>query len=125
LRAAIAAAIGVPQSSIVGEYGMTELTSQLWSIPSSGDEAHGARWIYRAPPWVRVRACDPATLDVLADGLRGIARIEDLGNVESAWAVQTADEIIVHPNGGIELFGRLKDAEPRGCSLAIEELLGR
>ena len=118
LRASIARALGIDRRDVVGEYGMTELTSQLWAV---GGEGEG--WIYRAPPWVRVRACDPTTLAPLPNGTRGIARIEDLGNVESAWAVQTADEVIVGDDGGVELLGRAKGAPPRGCSLAVEEIL--
>lgn len=127
LRRLIASTFGLPRSEVVGEYGMTELTSQLWATPEMGEIgeafATGDRWLYRAPPWMRVSACDPATLAPVADGARGIARIEDLANVESAWAVQTADEIVVHLGGAIEILGRLPGATPRGCSLAIEELV--
>lgn len=121
LRRMIASTFDLPRAEVVGEYGMTELTSQLWATPEVGstDEV----WRYRAPPWMRVVACDPATLRPLPDGTRGIARIEDLGNVESAWAVQTADEVVVHPDGALEILGRLPGATPRGCSLAIEELV--
>jgi hypothetical protein len=119
LRAMIATAFEVPRAEVVGEYGMTELTSQLWATPESGSDER--RWLYRAPPWMRVIACDPATLRPLPTGARGIARIEDLGNIESAWAIQTADEVIVHGDR-VEILGRLPGATPRGCSLAIEEL---
>jgi hypothetical protein len=121
LRRLIASTFDLPPAEIVGEYGMTELTSQLWATPETGSVRDDV-WLYRAPPWMRVVACDPVTLAPLPDGARGIARIEDLGNVESAWAVQTADEIVVHPSGHIEILGRLPGAPPRGCSLAIEEL---
>ena len=120
LRQMIAATFDLPRGEVVGEYGMTELTSQLWATPETGstDEL----WIYRAPPWLRVVACEPMTLSPLPDGARGIARFEDLGNVESAWAVQTADEVIVHGDR-VEILGRLAGATPRGCSLAVEALL--
>lgn len=121
LRASIASTFELPRAEVVGEYGMTELTSQLWATPEAGSTDDV--WLYRAPPWMRVVACDPASLTPLPDGARGIARIEDLGNVESAWAVQTADEIVVHPGGAVEILGRLPGATPRGCSLAIEELV--
>ncbi|MBI2389331.1 MAG: acyl-protein synthetase [Deltaproteobacteria bacterium] len=121
LRGLIASTFELPREEVVGEYGMTELTSQLWATPEVGSTAD--RWLYRAPPWVRVTACDPATLQPLPLASRGIARIEDLGNVESAWAIQTADEVIVHEGGAVELLGRLPGATPRGCSLAVEELV--
>src|SRR3982074_2127787 len=104
---------------------MTELTSQRWAVPSAESDRAGREWIYRAPPWVRVVACDPATLTPLPDGQRGIARIEDLANVESAWAIHAAEEVWVDAGGGVEIFGRRPGAPPRGCSLAIEELLAR
>jgi hypothetical protein len=120
LRDGVSRSLGLAASSVVGEYGMTELTSQLWAVPEGDDP----RWRYRAPPWMRVHACDPITLAELPTGHEGIARIEDLGNVESAWAVQTADRVVVDEDGSVTLLGRLPGATPRGCSLAVEELLG-
>ncbi|MGZ3424253.1 MAG: acyl-protein synthetase, partial [Polyangiales bacterium] len=120
LRSQIARAWGLDEASVVGEYGMTELTSQLWATPEVGSTRD--RWLYAAPSWVRVTACDPITLAARPTGERGIARIEDLANVESAWAIQTADEVVVDARGHVELFGRLAGSTPRGCSLAIEEL---
>jgi hypothetical protein len=122
LRAQIARAYGIDELEVVGEYGMTELTSQLWATREVGSTRD--RWIYAAPTWVRVVACDPVSLAPRPAGERGIARIEDLGNVESAWAIQTADEVVVDRDGHVELFGRLAGSTPRGCSLAIEELSG-
>ncbi|MBL8714605.1 MAG: acyl-protein synthetase [Myxococcales bacterium] len=118
LRADLAQTLGIPPADVTGEYGMTELSSQLY--------AHGEpdRWRYVAPPWVRVRACDPDSLAQLPANSVGVLRIEDLANVESAWAVQTADLGVVHEDGRVELHGRAAGAPPRGCSLAIEELLG-
>jgi len=127
LRRSIAAMFHLPIENVVGEYGMTELTSQLYAVDDSSAATEGSsgtsgRWIYRAPPWVRVVATDPTSLTPLRDGEEGIARIEDLGNVESAWAIQTADRVRVLPEG-VDLLGRLPGAAPRGCSLAVEELL--
>jgi hypothetical protein len=123
LRSEIAHALGLPAAQVVGEYGMTELGSQLWATPEVGSDDR--RWLYRPPPWMRVVACDPVTLAPLPAGTRGIGRFEDLVNVESAWAIQTSDEIVVGEDGALEIFGRLSGATPRGCSLAIEELLER
>ena len=118
LRGAMAQALGIAASDIVGEYGMTELSSQLY--------AEGGETLrYVAPPWVRVSAADPGTLGPLPPGSPGVLRIEDLANVESAWAVQTADMGVVHVDGSVEILGRALFAPPRGCSLAIEEMLDR
>ena len=121
LRAAIAAAFALPDASVVGEYGMTELSSQLYEGTLVG--THDRHGVYTAPPWVRVTAVDPDTLAPVARGEVGIARIVDLANVDSAVAIQTADRVRVSERG-VELLGRLPGAVPRGCSLAIEEVLG-
>lgn len=126
LRAAVARAFCIDQTQIVGEYGMTELTSQLYeaTVPGSAlaRELAGASGVYAEPPWLRVIPVDPTTLNPVPDGAIGIARIIDLGNVDSAVAIQTQDRVR-RVEGGIMLLGRAAGAPPRGCSLAIEEFL--
>jgi len=127
LRTDIAATFGLDTDAVVGEYGMTELSSQLYEgtlrvrrglwAPIS---RHG---FFVPPPWLRVVATDPDTLEPLGAGVPGILRFEDLANVDSAIAVQTAD-VGRCSGGAVELLGRAPGAPPRGCSLAIEELLG-
>jgi len=135
LRRSIASALGIAESHVIGEYGMTELSSQLYEAtlalavrPQEGDvhaallpraAAHG---IYVAPPWMRVTAVDPSTLATLGSGEIGIARIVDLANVDSAVAVQTSDLVRILDEG-VELLGRAPGAPPRGCSLAMDEML--
>jgi hypothetical protein len=65
---------------------------------------------------------DPETLAPVADGTIGIARVEDLANVDSAFAVLTQDRVRRAP-GGFELLGREVGAPPRGCSIALDEML--
>jgi hypothetical protein len=127
LRARLAALFALDERAIVGEYGMTELTSQLYE-PTLSDEHTDVtrttpeRRVYRPPPWVRVQAADPDSLDPLPPGHEGIARITDLGNVDSSVVVQTLDWVRVDERGDVELFGRAKGAALRGCSLLVEEL---
>ena len=78
---------------------MTELWSQLYEGTlaaalgrSRGAARHG---VYVAPPWVRVDAVDPESLEPVAPGEIGVARIVDLANVDSAVAIQTADRVRV------------------------------
>ena len=66
---------------------------------------------------------DPTTLEPAPEGADGIARIEDLLNVDSAFAVLTADRVR-RVEGGFELLGRAPGAPPRGCSIALDEMLG-
>jgi acyl-CoA synthetase (AMP-forming)/AMP-acid ligase II len=117
LRARLATLFGIDERAVVGEYGMTELTSQLYE-PTLAE----APRVYRPPPWVRVQAADPDTLAPLPPGSEGIGRITDLGNVDSSVVVQTLDWVRVDDRGDVELFGRAKGAALRGCSLLVEEL---
>jgi hypothetical protein len=114
LRSQIARSFAVDR--VVGEYGMTELSSQLYDsdVP----------FLYAPPPWLRVDAADPATLKPLPAGEEGIARFTDLANIDSAVVIQTADRVRIGRGGGVTLLGRLPGAPPRGCSLAIDEAMG-
>jgi hypothetical protein len=120
LRRELANSFAVEESQIVGEYGMTELSSQLYESTLRGGELG----VYVEPPWVRTVPVDPETLEPVAQGQIGIARIVDLMNVDSAVAVLTADRVR-RTCAGVELLGRSPGAPPRGCSLALEELLDR
>jgi hypothetical protein len=122
LRRDVARVFGIDERAIVSEYGMTELSSQFYEALARDPEA--ARGVYVEPPWARVVPVDPETLAPVPDGEVGIARIEDLMNVESAFAVLAADRVR-RTAGGFELLGRAPGAPPRGCSLAIDELFGR
>ena len=112
--------LGIPRSHIVNEYGMTEMSSQLYDgvvgTPRGGT-------LHRGPGWVRTLAVDPETLAALPDGETGILRHVDLANLDSVMALQTADLGRTSEGGSFELLGRSAAAEPRGCSIAMDELL--
>ena len=121
LRNELARTFDLPTRAIVAEYGMTELSSQGWEMALTSDA--GEPGDFMLPPWMRIEAADPETLEVLPAGAQGLARITDLLNVDSAVVVQTADLVTVRPTH-VTLHGRAPGATPRGCSLAIDELLG-
>lgn len=121
LRAALADAFAIDRRQIVGEYGMTELGSQFYERTYL--DASAPEGVYVEPPWARVEAVDPVSLEPVAFGEVGLARIIDLVNVDSAVVVQTQDRVR-RVAGGFELLGRMEGAAPRGCSIAIDELLG-
>ena len=132
LRSAIAEALGLPEATVISEYGMTELGSQGYQavlrVAFEKDarrrlRAPGADRLFVFPPWCRVRTVDPDSLEVLPLGERGLLCFWDLANVDSVLAVLTADEGVVEPVG-VRLLGRAAGATPRGCSLAIDEILG-
>jgi len=122
LRRALGEVLGVPPSRMIGEYGMTELSSQLYEPRLAGEAVIDGT--YRPPPWMCVAAADPMTLEILPAGQRGVARFIDLANVDSSLGVQTLDLVEVQPNGDVRLFGRAPGASARGCSLTVEELFG-
>ncbi len=100
-------------AKIVSEYGMTELSSQLWSTSNDG------RFI--PPPWMRVLAVEPETGRPTTGC--GQLRFFDLANHQTVMAIETRDQGIVYPDGSVQLMGRLPKAKPRGCSLTVEETL--
>jgi len=117
LYASLAAALGVPESSIVAEYGMTELLSQYYDAPES--RASETR-VKVAPPWLRALVVDAAGREV-PSGEVGFLRHVDLANRSSAVAIDTEDRGYARGDG-IVLLGREAAAEPRGCSLDAEDL---
>jgi hypothetical protein len=122
LRAELARIFAIDEGAIVAEYGMTELSSQFYeqtlfdrSVPAG---------VYAEPPWARIVPVDPESLEPVANGEIGIAKIIDLMNVDSAVAVLTQDRVR-RLEKGVELLGRAPGAPSRGCSIAIDELLGK
>ena len=134
LHALITERLGVPQSHIVCEYGMSELSSQAYDLGALAsrrrvtllrpEELAGETPAlpepvtrhFRFPPWARVQIISPETGREVADGETGLIRVFDLANVFSVMAIQTED-LGIRRGDGFELVGRVAQAEPRGCSL--------
>ena len=123
LYEALSTAHDVPIHRIVNEYGMTELLSQFYepALSDPPESLEGRRHV--APPWMRTRVLDPTTLDSLPPGEEGLLCHYDLANAGSVVAVLTEDMGSVDTGGGLRVVGRAEGAEPRGCSLAMDELL--
>jgi len=107
LHALITDRLDVPPENILCEYGMSELSSQAYSIRSSE---------FQFPPWARVQIISPESGTEVADGETGLVRVIDLANVFSVAAIQTED-LAIRRGDGFELIGRATHAENRGCSL--------
>jgi len=105
----------IEQDAIVGEYGMTELSSQYYD---------DAQRIKRAPPWLRPRIV-AANGDEVPTGTAGAIIHVDLANRSSCVAVQTEDVGIAADDDGVILIGRETHGDPRGCSLDAEALSTR
>ena len=122
LRAQIATCFSIDPSAVIAEYGMTELSSQFYERSLFDPDARLG--VFSEPPWARVVPVDPETLEPVAEGEVGLAKIVDLMNVDSAVCVLTQDRVRRVPHG-FEMLGRAPEASPRGCSIAIDEILGR
>jgi hypothetical protein len=120
LYAALARTFGVPEASIVAEYGMTELVSQYYDAPNGRAQLPRVKL---APPWLRTLVVDAQGCEVPL-GETGFLQHVDLGNRSSVVALATEDRGF-RSGAGIVLIGREIDAVPRGCSLDAEELLAR
>lgn len=113
-----AEAFAIDPSSIVAEYGMTELCSQYYDAAST----RGAAQRIKAPvPWLRPVVVDAAGVPV-APGIVGAIRHIDLANRSSVVAIDTEDLGVLTP-AGLVLIGREAGAALRGCSLDAEALL--
>jgi hypothetical protein len=104
----------LPGARVVEEYGMTELSSQMWAVPASTP--------FRPPPWLGVYTVHPGTGEPSEEGL---LRFVDLANHQTVLAIETEDLGRVDHQGRVTLLGRLTGATPRGCSLTAEEAHGR
>ena len=114
---------GIPGYYCINEYGMTEMSSQYYdNVLHRRFAGSNAKRRKQAPPWLRSVAVDPETLAPLPDGEPGLLRHLDLANTLSIMAIQTEDVGVVE-NGLLQLRGRLAGAEPRGCALALADLL--
>ena len=116
--------IGVPSSSMINEYGMTELLSQFYEPVLREGEAKGGLTGRRlvGPPWVRTRVLEPAELTPVPPGEEGVLCHLDLANLGSVAHVLTEDRG-VDVEGGFRVLGRAIGAPARGCSLAMDEMI--
>lgn len=111
--------LGLAADALMGEYGMTELTSQFYGRGDASDPDRGE--VFRSPAWARVRILDPETLEETPEGTPGLIAVLDLANLSSSIHVLTQD-LGVAVGGGFRVLGRAQGAELRGCSLLTEQL---
>lgn len=120
--------LGVPQTHVVNEYGMTEMGSQFYdnvlkdAIAGGPSTAPPSKRYKVVPPWVRTVVVDPQRLEPVPPGQPGLLRHIDLANRSSVLALQTDDIGRLVP-GGFQLIGRAQGADVRGCSLVVEEIV--
>ena len=120
LYKSLSTTVGLEPHRIVNEYGMTELLSQLYE--SNLTQPNEIQAGHTPPPWLRVRALNPTTLEPVAENETGLLAFFDLANLGSVCHVLTEDVGRVI-GGKVHLEGRFPGAEPRGCSRAMDELM--
>jgi hypothetical protein len=114
LYAYITERLGLPEASILSEYGMSELSSQAYDrsprVGSSDGSGAGSRpkRRFRFPPWARAQLISPETGREVLPGQAGLIRVFDLANVYSVLAIQTEDLGIDRPD------------KPNGSSMLTE-----
>ncbi|AHF06150.1 AMP-binding protein [Desulfitobacterium metallireducens] len=113
----------VPRELCINMYGMTELCSQMYDRTIE-TYLSGGQVIYDkiGPAWTQIQVLDPDTLEAVPDGEIGLLAHYDLANWNSCLAVLTEDMGYKTPDGFV-LLGRSKGAEPRGCSIAVDQLI--
>ena len=115
--------LGIDRSFCVGEYGMTELSSQFYDTTLRDRFLKIKRRPFKiGPSWTRTLVINPKSGEEARKGSVGILRHFDLANRGSVLAVQTED-LGRQVGEGFELLGRAKDSELRGCSLNYEKFL--
>ena len=106
--------LGVPESHIVCEYGMCELSSQAYDRKAGTNKER----TFHFPAWARPIIINTETGAPCEAAETGLLRIIDLANVYSSIAIQTQD-LARSIEDGFELLGRAQTAELRGCSLNL------
>ncbi|MCY3078448.1 hypothetical protein ODY58_05675 [Aerococcus sp. JJEM-2022b] len=101
----------------VNMYGMTELSTEYYT-----QFAFDKLLLKRGPHWIKYKNIDPATGVEVEQGKPGLLVHIDLANINSVPAIQTGDLAIDHGEG-FELLGRVKNGEPKGCSIAAKDWL--
>jgi hypothetical protein len=124
MRARYRDRLGIEPAFAINEYGMTEMCSQFYDTTLRETVLGGAAGPRRkrVPPWVRTRVVHPDTLEPVATGVPGLLQHFDLANAGSVMAIQTED-LGVRAGDGFRVLGRAVGAAPRGCSIAMDELL--
>lgn len=126
LQRSLCSRYGLADSMVIAEYGMTELSSQLYET-TLRDQLTAVPSIERSfcvPHWVRATPVDPESLEPLPVGEVGLLRLDDCANLDSVACIQTSD-LARRTEIGIELIGRASEAVARGCSLSADVALER
>ena len=114
---------GIPDAHCVNMYGMTEFSVQFYDVTLRRHVAGKPPARFKVgPPWSRTRVIDPETGEEKPAGQVGVLLHVDLANRNTVSCILTED-LGRTLGDGFELLGRVKGAEARGCSMAVDEIL--
>ncbi len=121
LYASLSECFALPESSIVGQYGMSELGSQYYDQSYVLGEPKARMKL--AKPWCQFRILRPTDLSQdCTEGELGLIAHYDLTNCDSLAFILSQD-LGRQVAGGFELIGRAPKAVLQGCSLDSEAYL--
>lgn len=109
----------VPQTRIISEYGMCELSCQAYDFSLELSDLKERS--YRFPFWVDVLVLRP--LDKVVKESKGCLLIKDPLRIDYPYALRTQDIVSIDAHSGFVLHGRVPSATLKGCSLLSEELI--
>ena len=102
-----------PNSTIQGEYSMTELFSQAYS------DKQGR---FKCPPWMKVVIAEIDDPSKICPHGKGIICIIDLANIHTCSFIATEDIGEVYEDGTFIVLGRKDNADLRGCNMLLDAL---
>ncbi len=119
---------GLDATRVIGEYGMTELSSQWYDGLNGQAPDRLVDRVYVPPPWARTRVVDPVNLRDVPMGDTGLLIHYDPINWGSVQAIRTSDLGVracdAYGREGFQYVGRVPGAPLRGCSMRYEDAIG-
>ena len=115
----LSTAFGIPEASIISEYGMCELACQAYDFLPRGQVLPLAERRFRFPSWVKLSVITAPGCSASAG--RGALMIHDPLRLDAPWPVRTED--LAELDGQtFRLIGRAPTQPLKGCSLQAEDL---
>jgi hypothetical protein len=114
----------VSENQIVSEYGMCEIATPAWDMIAADHAIELTERRFKFPWWVKCYV-DENSLQFNEQG-EGCLSIKDPLRIDLAGAaIQTEDLAHIDSARGVKVLGRVPKSPLKGCSLKVEEILGR
>jgi len=110
---------GVAAEQVLVEYGMAELGSQAYGRYGQRNRKSDIRPKLTFPSWTVCAVRDPDSNTEVDVGEDGVLQIFDPVNLDTCAFVLTSDLVRNEGENSFTMLGRVRDANPRGCSLDV------